>query len=315
MPAPQADALMTSAKQYFSNQGIQLPMNWKPMGAVFPQAFKVPELRTPANAPTSLYHEPTLNKYHTTAARTLSRDYEQYIDGICQAISEAISQWMLAASIVSVNVVGPVGTMMPGAVSAPQLYPLIMDAAPQKDDSELRYSQSIAAAVSDAWDTWHQGLSGILNYPGFNGMPMPNVPMPVAGLVSEGETAMAPETLSQAIQRNLNDPGALHSITLFDSVANAFFIQFQTFKIATLVTGVTVAAAPAPPVPEADMAAEAAVEEPEAETPEEETAEETEGDTEEALDEETEALEEPEVEAPPPPSLVGMVIPTPGNFV
>lgn len=218
---------------------------------------------------------------------------------------------MLAASIVSVNVVGPVGTMLPGGVSAPQLYSMIMAKAPKKGRSEVRYSRSIAAAVSDAWDGWHQGLSGILNYPGFNGMPMVNTPAPLISFVSEGESALAPHNLSPAIQRNLNDPGALHAKTLFDSVANAFFIQFQAFKAATLITGVTVAAASAPPVP-AGMAAGAAATA--IATPEEpsEAAEET-GDTEDTSTEETTI--EPEVEPPPPPCVVGMVIPTPGNFV
>jgi hypothetical protein len=293
-------------------------MNWKPMGAVFPQAFKAPEIKTRANAPTTLYHEPTLNKYHTHAARALSREYEKYIDGICTAISDAIGKWMLAASIVSVNVAGPVGTMLPGGVSAPQLYPMIMANAPKKGRSEVRYSQSIAAAVSDAWNGWHQGLSGILNYPGFNGMPMVNTPAPLISFVSEGESALAPHSLGPAIQRNLNDPGALHAKTLFDAVANAFFIQFQAFKAATLIIGVTVTAAPAPPVPAgmAASAAGAAMETPEepADAANEETdAGETGGAEEETSTKETDIG--PEGLAPPPPCVVGMVIPTPGNFV
>lgn len=312
MSAPAPEALSATAKQYFSAQGIELPMKWRSMGPLYPGAFGMPELSTPSNASTTLYHEPTRNKYHTGAARTLSREYEHYIDGISAALANAIEKWMKIASVVSVEVVGPVGTLMPGGVTGPALYPMIMADAPQKTQSDLKYSRAIAAAVSDNWLAWQQGLSGVLNYPGFCGAPMPNTPAPLITLTCAPETGLAEHNLSRVMQRNLNDPGALHAKTLFESVANAFFTHFQVFKANTLVTGVTVvAAAPPPVVPDAGKAPE----------PEESPPETASGPT-EATDE-TPAAEvgleqidiEPEETPPPAPCLVGMVIPTPGNFV
>ncbi len=130
--------------------------------------------------------------------------------------------------------------------------------------------------------------------------------------MSAGEGGFAPGNLSQEMQRNLDDPGALHSVTLFDAVAHSFYANFLDFKSATLVTGVTVAAAVAapPPVPAPGDVGEAPAEpEPEIEA----LADRDDSDAEEPEAEETEV--EPEEPPPPAPCLVGTVIPTPGNFV
>ena len=312
MPAPQAQALSKTAKQYFSERGISLPMKWQPMGELYPQAFRQPELRTPANPSNALFHEPTLNKYHTDTAGIMSGHYATFIDGVTAAISNAIQKWMRMVMVVGVSAVGPLGTWSPNGVNSPDLFPMIMSDAPKDTTSDFKYSHAIAAAVSTNWNAWHQGLSGTLNYPGFNGAPMPNTPAPLMGFMSAGEDGLAPDNLSQEMQRNLNDPGALHSVTLFDAVAHSFYTNFLEFKSSTLVIGVTVAAAgaAAPPVPSPGEVGEAPVE-PKPET--EAAADGDDPDAEELEAEETEV--EPEEPPPPAPSLVGTVIPTPGNFV
>jgi hypothetical protein len=336
MPAPTSEAVSTSAKQYFSSKGIELPMRWQSMGDIFPQAFQPPELHTPANSSECLFHEPTLNKYHTDTAYTLSRNYAIFIDGISAALTNAIEKWMKIASVVSVNVLGPVGTLLTGGVTGPELYPLIMADAPQDTESDFKYSRAIAAAVSDNWSAWQQGLTGILNFPGFTGAPTMNLPAPVMSLMSETEAGLAPHNLSGVMWRNLDDPGALHAQTLFESVANSFYTHFQVFKTSTLVTGVTVVAAPPPP-PVDPAATEAASESLEADESGESESDETtntesedpadpetdpEADSDQPLDDPLEEETEPEdigaepEEAPPAaPALAGMVIPTPGNFV
>jgi hypothetical protein len=306
MPTPRPQALSASARQHFSDSGVALPMKWQSMGELYPQAFQQPELRTPANPSNALFHEPTLNKYHTDTAGIMSDHYGTFIDGITAAISNAIDKWMKMAMVVGVSTVGPLGTWTPNGVNSPDLFPMIMADAPKDTRSDYKYSKAIAAAVSTNWNTWHQGLSGTLNYPGFNGAPMPNTPVPLMSIASAGESGLSPDNLSQDMQRNLDDPGALHSVTLFDAVAHSFYTHFQEFKSATLVTNVTVAAAgaPPPPVPAAGDVGEAPAPEPEPES--------------DAETEETEAdATEPEPEEPPPPApcLAGTVIPTPGNFV
>lgn len=307
MPAPTAEALAATAKQYFSAQGIALPMKWRAMGPLYPDAFGPPELATPANPPTTLYHEPTGNRYHTGAARSLSREYEKFIDGISTALADAIAKWMQIASVVSVNVVGPVGTLLPGGVSGPALYPLIMAVAPQETAGDRKYARAIAAAISDNWYAWQQGLSGVLNYPGFSGAPMANTPAPLITLASEPEPGLAQHNLSSVMQRNLNDKSALHASTLFASVANAFFTHFQVFKTNTLVTGVTVAAAA--PLPAEAPGAGAAPNSDAAQT------EPAANNEEKNIAQEDQEPEEIEPEQAPAPSLAGMVIPTPGNFI
>jgi hypothetical protein len=341
MPTLPETELSDTAKQYFADKGIKLPMNWSDMGENYPGAFTRPELATGANCAETLFHEPTLNKYHTGAARTLAREYEEYIDGICASISSAIDQWMKIASVIAVTVVGPVGTLMPDGVEGPELKPLIMAEAPQATERELKHSDAIATALSESWAAWQQGLSGILNYPGFNGAPMPNVPAPLITLISEAEVQLTPENLTDRMAWYFDDPDALHAKDLFDAVAQAFYTHFQEFKLSTLVTGVTVVAAPPPPAElpegtEADM--EAPLEESEendtaeesapeetplenengdgSETDSEEMAEEPADDPEAEETEESEDAEaEPEELPPPAPTLAGMVIPTPGNFI
>lgn len=331
MPAPTSEAVSTSAKQYFSSKGIELPMRWQSMGDIFPQAFQPAERRTPANPSDSLFHEPTLNKYHTDTAYTLSRNYEIFIDGISAALTSAIEKWMKIASVVSVNVLGPVGTLLTGGVTGPELYPLIMADAPQETESDLKYSRAIAAAVSDNWSAWQLGLTGLLNFPGFTGAPTLNAPAPLMSLMSETETGLAPHNLSGVMWRNLDDPGALHAQPLFESVAHSFYTHFQVFKTSTLVTGVTVVAAPPPPVDPAagDAASEGLETDESSESEPDETAKadaedsddpDTESDEplDELLEEEAEPEDigaEPEEAPPAAPALAGMVIPTPGNFV
>jgi len=254
MPATQAEALSTTAKHYFSGRGIKLPMQWKSMGSQYPDAFRPAELSTPANMPRSLFHEPTLNKYHTQAANTLGREYEQYIDGICRSISDAVAKWMQNASVVAATIMGPVGNVLPGSVIGPVLEPMIMASAPQATASEFKYSTAIAAALSSGWLEWQQGLCGVLSYPGFaaaataTAPPTPNVAVPLITWSSAGEAGLSPQVLAKAMEHRFNEPGALHAQTLFDAVARAFHIHFQTFKSTTTVVNV-IGTGPVPMVP------------------------------------------------------------------
>lgn len=301
MPAPQPEALGHSAKMNFSAKGIALPMQWQSMGPLFADAFGPPERATPANPPTNLFHEPTANKYHTDAARILGIKFEAFIDGICSAIAGAIRQWMQSASVASVTLNGTIGTVAPGAVVGPPLKPLILAAAPRATRQELRYSQAVATAVSDAWTAWQQGLSGLLNYPPF-GPPGPNIPAPLISFGSAGEACLAPERLGAEMLRSLDDPGALHARDLFDSLSRAVYAHFQEFKATTVISGV-IMTPPAPPLPQPPAAISL-------EKPADDAVIST-------TSEPTDDAAPLETEPPVIPSAAsgGMVIPTPGNFV
>ncbi len=243
MPAPLPGALSESAKLNFAGQGIHLPVGWRDMGALYPQAFAPVDLSTQPNVSANLFHEPTLNRYHTDAARVVGRAMGIYIEGICVAIADAIDKWMGMASVISVLIEGPIGALLPEGVSGPLLKPLIMAKAPQKTDLEREYSNAIAEAVSNGWFNWQQGLSGTLDYPTFVAAPMPlapptsNTPVPLMTLVSTGENALSPLGLKIAMARAMKKDGQ-HAANLFDAVAQSFYTHFQAFKASTLVSNV-----------------------------------------------------------------------------
>lgn len=243
MPAPIAAALSDTAKLNFAGQGIKLPMEWADMGPLYPKAFTPQELTTQSNPATCLFHEPTLNRYHTDAARIRGKAMARYIDGVCAAISDAVGKWMRMASVVCVLINGPVGTVMPNGVTGPLLKPFILAKAPCKTEMEREYSNAIATALSNAWSEWQSGLSGVLNYPAFAAAPMPmapptpNVPAPLITFASSGEGMLAPNTLGRAMSAAMTRDGQ-HAAALFDAVSNSFYTHFQTFKSGTMVTRV-----------------------------------------------------------------------------
>lgn len=243
MPAPTAIAVAETAKCHFAGQGIQLPVAWKEMGPLYPRAFTQPQLRAQPNAPSNLFHEATLNKYHTDAARITGQAAARYIDGICAAITDAVDKWMRMASVMSVLINGPIGTLMPNGVAGPMLKPFILASAPVKTAMEAEYSNAIAEAVGSAWYDWQMGLSGVLSYPSFAAAPMPmapptpNVPAPLITFASSGEGRLAPAMLSRAMAAAMTG-GGQHAAVLFDAVANAIFTHFQILKAGTLVTNV-----------------------------------------------------------------------------
>ena len=245
MTAPTAQALAATAKHIFNARNISLPSQWKAMGPLFDDAFSPSERKTQSNPPDRLFHEPTVNHYHTRAAGIMGREYSKFIDGISAAITQAISQWMAIASIVSALPAGLAAMVMPGGVTGPVLKPMILSRAPRQDRQEWKYSTAIATAVSDGWANWQQGLTGVLTYAALYAPPVPNIPATLISFSSAGEATLSPGPLADAMHRALNDSGAMHATVLFDSLAKSFYTQFLTFKAGTLVMGVLMA----PPIP------------------------------------------------------------------
>ena len=157
---------------------------------MYPEAFKPAERRIPPNSPMNLFREATSNKYHVATAKEIGEQYEKFIDGICGAISTGIGQWMSVATIVGVNIFGPVGILHPGCVVGPPLMPFILSSAPKATPMGSKYSIAVANAIGTMWLPWHIGLTGILSYPAFAAVPapiappMPNIPMPLIAFSS-----------------------------------------------------------------------------------------------------------------------------------
>jgi len=165
MPAPDKDLFTQLAQSNFAGLGIELPADWEEPGSQFPDAFAASEISASPVAPTNLFQQATLNQYHVDSATDIGELLATYLEGICGATCDGIDQWMSAASIATVIIAGPVGTLTPGGVVGPPLMPLIMASAPTETEAELNYSTAIADAVSTGWQAWQTGLMGTLMYP------------------------------------------------------------------------------------------------------------------------------------------------------
>ncbi len=231
-------------KVNFISKGIKLPMDWSQPGEQYNDAFKPGEITAAPNSPMNLFRDATLNKYHVDTARTIGKQYEKYIDGICGAICEAVDKWMKMTMITSALINGPVGVVLPGSFVGPPLMPLIMATAPKNTPQETKYSNAVASAVGTLWQAWQAGLMGNLMYPAFAAFPgpvappLPNIPLPLIAFSSSGESGLSPSTLKATMDANLADPKAQHASDLFDAIARAFNPVFQTFKASTLVQNV-----------------------------------------------------------------------------
>ncbi len=130
---------------------IALPVDWNPTGPQFPDAFDMADLVVAPNSPDNLFREPTLNRYHVDSASTISDQFSDYIDGICDAICHAIEFWMNTTVMAGIIIIGPVGTVLPGCLVGPPLGSLILASAPLGTLQETRYSMAIADAFGLNW--------------------------------------------------------------------------------------------------------------------------------------------------------------------
>lgn len=244
MPAPQKKQLSQLSKTLFIAKSIALPIQWAKPGIQYPDAFKPDEVLVMPNPPNTLFKEPNLNKYNVDTAKNIGKLFEDYIEGICGAVCDAIDKWLSLTSIVSVVINGPVGMLLPGGVLGPPLLPFILASAPMGTPQEIKYSKAIATTMSNMWQAWQAGLTGVLMYPAFAAFPgpmappTPNIPVPLITFASPGEAGLSPASLKALMMANLADPDALHAMDLFDALSTAFNTIFQLFKATTIVQNV-----------------------------------------------------------------------------
>ena len=248
MPAPQGKMLAELAKMNFVSKSVKLPLDWSQPAdegsSKYDDAFAAGEKMAAPNQPLNLFREASLNKYHVDAAKDIGQQYAKFIDGICGAICDGIDKWMKMAMVASAIINGPVGTVLPGGVTGPPLFPLIFATAPKSTPQEMKFSNAIANAFGTLWQPWHMGLTGVLSYPAFAAFPgpmappMPNIPVPLITLSSPGEAGLSPSSLKGMMNANLGDPKAQHASDIFDAISKAFNNVFQIFKASTLVQNV-----------------------------------------------------------------------------
>lgn len=244
MPAPNPQTLAETAKANFLAKGIQLPQCWEQPGDLYSKAFPSGEAQVPPNSPMTLFREVSTNKYHVDPAKKVGDQYSKYIEGMTAAIGDGIDKWMKLTMIAGVVINGPVGTLLPGGVVGPPLMPFILAKIPKKTAMEIKYSTAIANALSQQWQIWQLGLTGTLMYPPFSSFPgpvappTPNVPLPLIALSSSGEAGLSAQALKGMMTSLLADAEANHAMDLFDALAKAFNIVFQTFKMSTIIKNV-----------------------------------------------------------------------------
>jgi hypothetical protein len=246
MPAPQASMMKQLARLQFSSFGIKVPDQAPQMNVpkTFADAFKDDE-KSASPDPTvpPLFIADSTNKYHCDVQKQKTKDYGGYIDGICDAICSAWSQWQSAATLVGVMVNAV--TASGGQVVGPPLQPLILATAPKAGPSQLKYSNVISQVIGTAWLQYQSSIKvpGLPWYPAFAAMalpvapPMPNIPVPVAAL-TQVTVPVSKDVLKGQMIAQFADPGAPHHKELFDCIADAFEKCFQIWQTSTMVTNV-----------------------------------------------------------------------------
>lgn len=244
MPAPQASAMKQLARLKFTSFNIKVPTNWRdPSGDAadhYSRAFKPEEKVTQPGMP-MLVQPASLNKYHTDTQKMVVGKFGSYLDGICDAICSAWSQWQAAASMTGVMINAAVATL--GNLVGPPLTPLIMASAPQATPMQMKYSTAIATAVGNAWQQYTATVKvpGLPWYPLFAAFPgptappTPNIPSPVVALT---QVPPNPARMKQEMVGLLGDPQAPFHAELFEAVCDAFDKCFQLWQTSTMVTNV-----------------------------------------------------------------------------
>lgn len=249
MPAPQASQMKMLAKNNFKSHKIKLAVNWSQptgdAGKQYVDAFPENERNVPDTS-NGLFIPASTNKYHIDQCKTIGKDFEDFIDGICDCICSAWQQWMAAATFTNVIINGPVGIIAPSSLKGPPFFPMSFATSPKIKPTMTKYSKAITNAIGTAWTAWATGFTGKVNYPPtFATCPMPaHIPTPnIPATIkltgsSPGEAMLDPNVLKMAMIAELGDPTAMHHKELFDAIAKAFKSMFDQWVQSTMVNNV-----------------------------------------------------------------------------
>lgn len=176
--------------------------------------------------------------------KEISDEINAYIDGICRAIASGLSQWQASATLVDVQINGPIATG--GRIVGPPLQPLIQSTGPTGGmvGMGMTYTQKIAAAIATVWQQWQSNVRvpGLPWYPAFAAFPapvappMPNVPTPLGALVNAAQITNG-GLFTNEMNRQLGQPGPF-SNELFSSIGTALGQALMIWLASTMVTNV-----------------------------------------------------------------------------
>ena len=256
MPAIQATMLKELAKNTFRMKGIILPLDFKGLPPQAPFDGKDQIMPSPEWA-MWLFKPASTLKYHVNTAKTISSQFEDFIDNVMDGLARAFAQWQSAAMFTGVIINGGAGIAPPGSLisAMPLTGPFILSQInlSGKSPSYIRHATSVANAIGTAFTAWQTGYSVNLMFPG--GMvcsvtmpPSPNIPLPVVAGVSVGDMMMTKASLFGLMVANHGVLGN-HTKELFDSIATAFSTLFMQWKATTMITNIMGAGGVAPPPP------------------------------------------------------------------
>lgn len=249
MPAPVASMMQMAAKLQFASNGLTVPTDWQqptgnPAGKHYVDAFKPEERAVPPDVMIPpLFLPASVNKYHVDLQKSLNSKFSSFLDGICQAICGAWSQWQTATMMTGV-IINAVSASL-GTLAGPPWTPLILASAPKATPMEMKYSNVIATVLGTAWLTYTASikLPGLPLYPAFAAFPapvappMPSLPVPLISL-AQVTASVQPAALKGQMMGMLGDPMAPFHKELFDAVAQAFGQCFQIWQASTQVTNI-----------------------------------------------------------------------------
>lgn len=186
---------------------------------------------------------PLLAAPHPAPAVPPAAGWPAWGDAAWDAARSAVHQWQQVARLRDVVVAGPNATG--GRVVGPSLEPT-MSAKMQARGVPSEVAGRFAGAVAAAWTAWHEALRvpGLPWYPAFaafpgpTAVPTPNVPMPLAALVSAQAAQLDAPALRGRIVAALGplaqQPGAAAAVEQF---AQRFGARFVAWRAAVVVKG------------------------------------------------------------------------------
>jgi hypothetical protein len=265
MPAPQSAMMKQFARLKFSSFSLRVPDQWKqpsgdPAAQHYSDAFTAAEKATmPDMTMPPLFTAVSANKYHTDTQKMLTSKFGTFIDGMCDAICSAWSQWQSTATMVGMVVAGPLVTG--GQILPIPILPMILASAPKNTPQNLLYSTTIATVLNTAWTAYTASIklaafpafpSYALNPPG-PAVPVPNVPIslaPANPLVVQVSVGLQTAALKGQMIAQHGDPPAQYMKELYEAISEAVSQCFMTWQMSTTLQNLTVIGAnPSPMTP------------------------------------------------------------------
>ena len=199
--------------------------------------------------PNNTLNESQANRSNNLSSRVVKiyPDWAGVFDLTWAATKTAINAWKFRAGLRNVVINGPTALCMQNCMTGPALRPDLQAALTGKVPDQI--ASRLAGAISDAWAAWQRGVTvpslvwypAFSAYPGPQAPPTPNIPTPLAQLVSLSIFELSPPQISSRLKGRLGSsaaqPGANQAISLFATKFAHQFSMWSTTAQVMLVMG------------------------------------------------------------------------------